>query len=75
LWPQKPALNGNAKNLAHRGSALVGAAIAVAFAVAYLSDTLLGIPRAAIRTDAIGLAGLLTVFVVTNLFMRWHDRR
>jgi hypothetical protein len=60
LWLQKPALNGNARNLAHRGSALVGAAIAVAFAVAYLAHALLDIPRAAIRTDAIGLAGQVT---------------
>ena len=62
------------KNLAYRGSALIGVAITVAFAAAYLAHTVLGIPRAAIRIDAIGLAGCLTAFVVTNLCMQWHDK-
>jgi uncharacterized membrane protein YecN with MAPEG domain len=59
------------KNLALRSSAFVAGAIA--FVAAYLAHTL-GMPRAAIRIDALGMAACLTAFIEAGLFVQWRDK-
>ena len=61
------------ENFANRGSAFVGAAVVAAVAV--LRTGCWGVPRAAIRADAVGLAACLMAFVVTNSAMQAHDQR
>jgi hypothetical protein len=61
------------KNLGLRSSALVGAGIA-ALAVAYLAHTVFGIPRAAIRYDALGMAACLTAFIGAAIFAQRRDK-
>jgi hypothetical protein len=55
------------KNLALRGTAFVSAAL-MAFAVAYLAHSVLGVPRYAIRVDALGMAACLAVFIGAAMF-------
>ena len=61
------------KNLALRSSAFVLAG-AIAFVAAYLAHTVLGMPRAAIRLDALGMAACLTAFIGAGLFVQWRDK-
>jgi hypothetical protein len=55
------------KNLAIRRVAFASAA-PVAFTIAYLTHTVLGVPRYAIRVDALGLAACLAVFLGAAMF-------
>jgi len=34
----------------------------------------LGMPRAAIRLDALGMAACLTAFIGAGLFVQWRDK-
>jgi hypothetical protein len=61
------------KNLAFRSSILVGAGI-IALAAAYLAHTVLGMPRSAIRYDALGMAACLTAFIGAGMFGQWRDK-
>jgi hypothetical protein len=63
------------KNLAWKSSAcaFVGAGI-VAVAAAYLAHTVLGMPRAVIRYDALGMAACLTGFLVAGKFAQRRDK-
>jgi hypothetical protein len=61
------------KNLAWGSSVLVGAGVA-ALAVAYLAHTVLGVPRAAVRYDALGMAACLTAFISVGLFAQRRDK-
>lgn len=46
---------------------------ATALAAAYLAHTVLGMPRAAIRYDALGMAACLIAFIGVGLFaQRWN---
>jgi hypothetical protein len=62
------------KNLGLGSSALVGAAI-VALAAAYLAHTVFGIPRHAIRDDALGMAACLVAFIGAGLFVQRQGPR
>jgi membrane protein DedA with SNARE-associated domain len=55
------------KYLAFHGSAFVGAAL-IAFVVAYLAHAVLGVPRQAIRIDALGMAACLAAFIGAAMF-------
>jgi hypothetical protein len=55
------------KYLAFHGSAFIGAAL-IAFVVAYLSHAVLGVPRQAIRIDALGMAACLAGFIGAAMF-------
>src|SRR5260370_23613964 len=57
------------KNLGQGSSAFVGAAI-VALAAAYLAHTVFGIPRYAIRDDALGMAACLVAFIGAGVFVQ-----
>jgi hypothetical protein len=61
------------KHIALGSTAFASAAIAASVA-AYLAHTVLGMPRAAIRIDALGLAACLTAFIGTGLFVQWRDK-
>jgi hypothetical protein len=61
------------KNLASRSSMLVMAG-ATALAAAYLAHTVLGMPRAAIRYDALGMAACLIAFIGIGLFAQRWDK-
>jgi hypothetical protein len=61
------------KYLVYRSSAVVSAGIA-ALAAAYLAHTVLGIRRAAVLTDALGMAACLLAFVGTGLFIEWRNK-
>jgi hypothetical protein len=62
------------KNLALRSSAFVVLAGVIALAAAYLTHTVLGMPRAAIRIDALGMAACLTAFIGAGLFVQGRDK-
>jgi hypothetical protein len=55
------------KKLALGSSALASAGIA-ALAAVYLAHTVLGVPRAVIRYDALGMAACLAAFIGAGLF-------
>ena len=55
------------KYLAFHGTALIGAAL-IAFVVAYLAHAVLGVPRQAIRIDALGMAACLAGFIGAAMF-------
>jgi hypothetical protein len=55
------------KYLAFHGSAFIGAAL-IAFVVAYLAHAVLGVPRQAIRIDALGMAACLAGFIGAAMF-------
>jgi hypothetical protein len=61
------------KNLALGSFAFVGAGI-TALAAAYLAHTVLGIPRYAIRDDALGMAACLIAFIGAGLFAQRRGR-
>jgi hypothetical protein len=61
------------KNLVLRSSAFVGAAV-IALAAAYVAHTILGMPRAAIRVDALGIAACLTAFIGAGMFAQGRDK-
>jgi asparagine N-glycosylation enzyme membrane subunit Stt3 len=52
---------------AFRSTAFIGAAL-MAFAIAYLAHTMLGVPRHAIRIDALGMAACLAAFIGAAVF-------
>jgi hypothetical protein len=52
------------------GSIAFISAVAVALMIAFLAHTVLGMPRSAIRIDALGMAACLTVFIGAGLFMQ-----
>ena len=61
------------KYLTFRNTAFVSAGI-VALLVAYVAHTVLGMPRYAIRIDALGMAACLMAFIATDLFMKWRSK-
>ena len=61
------------KNLGQGSSAFFGAAI-VALAAAYLVHTVFGIPRYAIRDDALGMAACLVAFIGAGVFVQRRGR-
>ena len=61
------------KYLTVRSLAFISAAIA-AFIVAYLAHTVLGMPRSAIRIDALGMAACLTAFIGAVVFAERRDK-
>jgi hypothetical protein len=61
------------KNLTLKSSAFVLAGV-VALAAAYLAHTVLGIPRAAIRIDALGMAACLAAFIGAGIFAQRRDK-
>src|ERR1700722_16021708 len=61
------------KNLTLKSSAFVLAGV-VALAAAYLAHTVLGIPRAAIRIDALGMPACLGAFIGAGIFAQRRDK-
>jgi hypothetical protein len=61
------------KNLTLKSSAFILAGV-VALAAAYLAHTVLGIPRAAIRVDALGMAACLAAFIGAGIFAQRRDK-
>jgi hypothetical protein len=61
------------KNLGLRSSAFIGAGI-VALGAAYLAHTVLGMPRVAIRYDALGMAACLSAFIGAGIFAQRRDK-
>jgi hypothetical protein len=61
------------KNLTLKSSAFVLAGV-VALGAAYLAHTVLGIPRAAIRIDALAMAACLTAFIGAGIFAQRRDK-
>jgi hypothetical protein len=57
------------KYLAFHGTAFIGAAL-IAFVVAYLAHAVLGVPRQAIRIDALGMAACLAAFIGAAMFAK-----
>jgi hypothetical protein len=61
------------ENLTLKSFAFVLAGV-VALAAAYLAHTVLGIPRAAIRIDALAMAACLTAFIGAGIFAQRRDK-
>lgn len=61
------------KNLSIVVYALAGAGV-VALSIAHLAHTVLGVPSAAIRNDALGTAACLTAFIGAGLLARKRSK-